>query len=86
MCDLITLGRVDKHLNPDRKHTKRSHWKGLLARVVDLDLLVDVTEDGLHLVLQTVQLASFSLQALLVLLVALLQLCGWMGGRMDGWI
>lgn len=51
MCDLITLGRVDKHLNPDRKHTKRSHWKGLLARVVDLDLLVDVTEDGLHLVL-----------------------------------
>lgn len=48
---------------------------GLLARVVDLDLLVDVAEDGLHLVLQAVQLLSFALQPPLVLLVVLLQLC-----------
>lgn len=48
---------------------------GLLARVVDLDLLVDVVEDGLHLVLQAVQLMSFPLQLPLVLLVVLLQHC-----------
>lgn len=48
---------------------------GLLARVVDLDLLVDVVEDGLHLVLQAVQLMSLPLQLPLVLLVVLLQHC-----------
>lgn len=48
----------------------------LLAGVVDLDLFVDVVEDGLHLVLQAVQLMSFPLQLPLVLLIVLLQL--WM--------
>lgn len=48
-----------------------------LARVVDLDLFVDVVEDGLHLVLQAVQLVSFPLQLPLIFLIALLQL--WMG-------
>lgn len=49
----------------------------LLARVVDLDLLVDVVEDSLHLVLQAVQLMSLPLQLPLVFLIVLLQL--WMG-------
>lgn len=48
----------------------------LLARVVDLDLFVDVIEDGFHLVLQAVQLTSFPLQPPLVLLIVFLQLCG----------
>lgn len=48
----------------------------LLARVVDLDLFVDVIEDSLHFVLQAIQLTSFPLQPPLVLLVVLLQLCG----------
>lgn len=48
----------------------------LLACVVDLDLLVDVIEDGFHLVLQAVQLTSFPLQPPLVLLIVFLQLCG----------
>lgn len=49
-------------------------WDRLLARVVDLDLLVDVIEDGLHLVLQAVQLMSLPLQLPLVFLIVLLQL------------
>lgn len=73
---------------------------GLLARVVDLDLFVDVVEDGFHLVLQPIQLTSFPLQPPLVLLVVPLQLCGeqrrgfvtvWTWAvvsqnTMDGWI
>lgn len=47
----------------------------LLACIVYLDLFVDVIEDGLHLVLQAIQLMSFPLQLPLVFLVALLQLC-----------
>lgn len=47
----------------------------LLACIVDLDLFVDVVEDGLHLVLQAVQLMSFPLQLPLVFLIVLLQLC-----------
>ena len=54
---------------------------GLLAGVVDLDLLVDVAEDGLHLVLQPVQLTGLALQPLLVLLILLLQLWGDTGRR-----
>lgn len=46
--------------------------KVLLACVVDLDLFVDVIEDGLHLVLQAIQLMSFPLQLPLVFLIALL--------------
>lgn len=46
----------------------------LLARVVDLDLFVDVFEDVPHLVLQAVQLSGFPLQPPLVLLVIFLQL------------
>lgn len=53
-----------------------SQTRGLLACVVDLDLFVDVIEDGFHLVLQAVQLTSFPLQLPLVLLVVFLQLCG----------
>lgn len=48
----------------------------LLACVVDLDLFVDIIEDGFHLVLQTVQLTSFPLQLPLVLFIVFLQLCG----------
>lgn len=48
---------------------------GLLTRVVDADLQVDLVEDFSHFVLQAVQLSSFSLQLPLVLLVAQLQLC-----------
>lgn len=47
----------------------------LLACVVDLDLFVDVTEDGFHLVLQAFQLTSFPLQPPLVVLIVFLQLC-----------
>lgn len=51
-------------------------WSGeLLARVVDLDLLVDVIQNGFHLVLQAVQLTSFYLQLPLVLCIVFLQLC-----------
>lgn len=46
--------------------------KVLLACIVDLDLFVDVIEDGLHLVLQAIQLMSFPLQLPLVFLIALL--------------
>lgn len=48
----------------------------LLACVVDLDLFVDVIEDGFHLVLQAIELTSFPLQLSLVLLIVFLQLCG----------
>ena len=55
---------------------------GLLAGVVDLDLFVDVIEDASHLVLQAIQLPSFSLEPPLVLLVILLQLYGTQQARM----
>lgn len=47
----------------------------LLTGVVDLNLLIDGTQDCLHFIFQAIQLPGFALQYPLVFFVVFLELC-----------